>query len=99
MWVGFELNQQGHAALHRQASSSWPTIFHGVFSDAAGALSAAPRAARTAPSAATGTTHHHLLPRISVLLRKKVAGQSPTFRHRHQVAMAGRLESRVPAIP
>src|SRR5438477_2954875 len=30
--VGLEPNQQGHAASHEQASSSWPVIFHGVLS-------------------------------------------------------------------
>src|SRR5438093_12147593 len=30
--VGLELNQQGQAASHEQASSSWPVIFHGVLS-------------------------------------------------------------------
>src|SRR6266480_125548 len=30
--VGLESNQQGHAASHEQASSSWPVIFHGVLS-------------------------------------------------------------------
>src|SRR5437870_8095286 len=30
--VGLELNQHGHAASHEHASSSWPVIFHGVFS-------------------------------------------------------------------
>src|SRR6184192_3103513 len=37
--VGLEPNQQGHAASHEQASSSWPVIFHGVLSFG---LSAAP---------------------------------------------------------
>src|SRR5438128_11862477 len=30
--VGLEPNQQGHAASHEQASSSWPVIFHGILS-------------------------------------------------------------------
>src|SRR5215216_1449951 len=32
IFVGFELNQHGHAASHEQASSSWPVIVHGVTS-------------------------------------------------------------------
>src|SRR6266581_7434719 len=55
--VGFDPNQQGHAALQEQASSSWPTIFQAAFlgsvfcASAAREIHAAPapmrRAART----------------------------------------------------
>src|SRR5262245_41580501 len=45
--VGLEPNQQGQAALQRQASSSCPTIFHGVLSAAGFCATATGEAART----------------------------------------------------
>src|SRR5258706_5160764 len=59
MRVGFEPNQQGQAALHEHASSSWPTIFHGVAAaralraSAAGAINATPPRATSARDRAT----------------------------------------------
>src|SRR2546425_5697586 len=49
MRVGFEPNQQGQAALHEHASSSWPTIFQGLFGVSVLGASAA-RATRAAPA-------------------------------------------------
>src|SRR5438128_1004071 len=50
--VGLELNQQGHAASHEQASSSWPVIFHGVLSlDSSAPRREAPTQRRPATSA------------------------------------------------
>src|SRR5215468_2413954 len=52
IFVGFESNQQGHAASQEQASSRSPEIFHGV--DLAAGLSSAragPTANRTARTA------------------------------------------------
>src|SRR6266567_2004054 len=50
--VGLEPNQQGHAASHEQASSSWPVIFHGVLSlDSFAARRDTPRQRRPPTSA------------------------------------------------
>src|SRR5262249_37870692 len=51
MRVGFEPNQQGHAAEQLHASSSWPVIFQAVFGASAKTMPrAAPGRAQTATS-------------------------------------------------
>src|SRR5437867_8218043 len=42
IFVGFESNQQGHAASQEQASSRSPETFHGVFFSSADAAATAP---------------------------------------------------------
>src|SRR5439155_6153742 len=76
MRVGFEPNQQGQAALNEHASSSWPTIFQGVFGASVLVASAA-RATRAAPARAiTANDRNRVLRVMRGSLLVRMAGRS-----------------------
>src|SRR5207245_7741849 len=82
MRVGFEPNQQGQAALHEQASSSWPTILQEVFGDAGFCASTASTIPAAPAMRSARRAKQDFLPVMAGLHRGVSRGSSGTDRVR-----------------